>query len=179
MKAKYARGEGTNCELEYFCSAELRMNCQDSEAASLGALSRASGPRAAEERSKRRSPGVGFWSPGPATELLAHGFFSEIGVLRLRDSGCYITLSLSSRLSPNAVNSRQAEVIGTPTGQLWPPLRVGFTVQKPIKKEKISTVTSQAVLFVSIDVLILTCRCLLGGQIIVKTQREVETQRKA
>ena len=40
MKAKYARGEGTNCELEYFCSAELQMNCQDSEAASLGALRR-------------------------------------------------------------------------------------------------------------------------------------------
>lgn len=89
--------------------------------------------------SKGRNPGVGFWRPGPDTELLARGFFSDIGVLRLRDSGHHG--ALSSRLSPGAVNLRQAEVVGTPTGQLWPPLRVGFTFQKPIKEEKISTVT--------------------------------------
>ena len=82
---------------------------------------------------------MGFWRPGPDTELLARGFFSDIGVLRLRDSGHHG--ALSSRLSLGAVNLRQAEVVGTPTGQPWPPLRVGFTFQKPIKEEKISTVT--------------------------------------
>lgn len=54
-----------------------------------------------------KNPRVGFRRPGSATEAEGPCFFSEAGVLRLRDSGCYITLNLSSRLSPSAVNFRQ------------------------------------------------------------------------
>ena len=53
--------------------------------------------------SKGRNPGVGFWRPGPDTELLARGFFSDIGVLRLRDSGHHG--ALSSRLSPGELEA--------------------------------------------------------------------------
>ena len=62
MKAKYARGEGTYWELEYFSAAELWRNYQDSEAPSLGGLSCASGPRAADERSLRE--GTLAWASG-------------------------------------------------------------------------------------------------------------------
>lgn len=62
MKAKYARGGGTSCELEYFCAAELWVNHQDSEATSLGGLSRAPGPRAADGRSVRG--GALAWDSG-------------------------------------------------------------------------------------------------------------------
>lgn len=55
----------------------------------------------------------------------------------------------------------------------------GIHISKANKGRKNKHSDLRGTLFVSTDVLILTCQCLLGGQIIVKTQREVETQRKA
>lgn len=69
MKAKYARGEGTNWELEYFSAAELWRNDQDSEATSLGGLSCALGPRAADERSIRE--GTLAWDSGDLALILS------------------------------------------------------------------------------------------------------------
>lgn len=49
-------------------------------------------PRAADERSA--GAGTLEWDFGDLPLLLqlsGHGCFSEVGVLRLRDSGCYIT----------------------------------------------------------------------------------------